>query len=345
MYADDIVQCGDTVGQLRSHIRVLEQYCSSWGMKVNLKKTKIMVFRRGGPLKNNEQWFFDKTKIDVVSEYKYLGLVFSTTLSWSRAQLTLAIQAQKALLKLHRLDKMCDGLPPQLQFELFDRTISPILCYGSEIWGFNYSDIIETVHTKFCKRVLGVNKFTSNAAVLGDCGRYSLSVTYYKRCIKYWLKIIQTPDGRYIKECYRVLKELDDFGRKTWATNVRTLLYRYGFGHVWFAQGVGQNDLFIQKFVQRIKDCYIQDWHSEITNSDKLNTYRIIKNLEFGMELYLKELKHKKFRAVVAQLRCSSHKLAIETGRHEGVPRVDRICVYCQNIFNENFIENEEHFI
>ena len=49
LYADDMVQCGNTVGQLRSHI--FEKYCSSWGMKVNLKKPKIMVFGRGGPLK------------------------------------------------------------------------------------------------------------------------------------------------------------------------------------------------------------------------------------------------------------------------------------------------------
>ena len=40
--------------------------------------------------------------------------------------------------------------------ELFDKLISPILNYGSEMWGFYKSKDIETVHLHFCKKLLGV---------------------------------------------------------------------------------------------------------------------------------------------------------------------------------------------
>ena len=59
LFADDMINCGDTVGNLQNLINKLQNYCSSWGLKVNVGKTKIMVFRRGGIIKRNERWFLD----------------------------------------------------------------------------------------------------------------------------------------------------------------------------------------------------------------------------------------------------------------------------------------------
>ena len=38
----------------------------------------------------------------------------------------------------------------ECQFDIFDKTILPILLCGSEIWGFENIDIIERVHLRFC---------------------------------------------------------------------------------------------------------------------------------------------------------------------------------------------------
>ena len=48
MYADDIVLVGETIIQLQRKINILEKFCREYGMKVNLDKTKVMVFRNGG---------------------------------------------------------------------------------------------------------------------------------------------------------------------------------------------------------------------------------------------------------------------------------------------------------
>ena len=71
-------------------------FWKSHGPDVNLTKTKIMVLRRGGPLRNNEEWYFDSRKIEIVSTYKYLGLIMSSTLCWARTVTTLTTQASKA---------------------------------------------------------------------------------------------------------------------------------------------------------------------------------------------------------------------------------------------------------
>ena len=48
LFADDIAQGADLVGRLQHQINVLKDFCNISGMKVNLEKTKIFVFRNGG---------------------------------------------------------------------------------------------------------------------------------------------------------------------------------------------------------------------------------------------------------------------------------------------------------
>ena len=55
----------------------------------NLLKTKISVFRCGGIVKRNEKWFYGGEKNQCVKKYEYLGLLFTTALSWSLAKRTL----------------------------------------------------------------------------------------------------------------------------------------------------------------------------------------------------------------------------------------------------------------
>jgi hypothetical protein len=225
LYADDMVHLSDTIGQTQNQLNILSQFCSNFGMKVNLNKSKIMVFRNGGPLKDNEKWFYNGEKVETVTYYKYLGVVFSNRLKWSKATKTLAAQANKALFAIKRLYKKCNGLSINVCFKLFDSMILPILCYGSEIWGYKKYDVIENVQLKFCKFLLGVNSNTTSSAVLGECGRNPLFVKYACRCIKYWCKVITMDDYRLPKATYIMLKQLDENGKITWVTHIKKFTF------------------------------------------------------------------------------------------------------------------------
>ena len=69
LYADDIAEGSDTVGRLQFMINVLIEYCRMWSLIVNLCKTIIVGFRRGGKPKRSEKWYFNGKKMDVVSSY------------------------------------------------------------------------------------------------------------------------------------------------------------------------------------------------------------------------------------------------------------------------------------
>ena len=72
LFADDIAMCSDMPGRLQHMLNVLKMFCDKWGLKLNLLKTKILVFRRGGIVKRNEKWFYGgKKKINVK---KYINI-------------------------------------------------------------------------------------------------------------------------------------------------------------------------------------------------------------------------------------------------------------------------------
>ena len=54
--------------------------------------------------------------------------------------------------------------------ELFDKLITPIMKYGSEVWGFIEGKSLERVHLQFCKQLLGVKESTQNDFVYGELG-------------------------------------------------------------------------------------------------------------------------------------------------------------------------------
>ncbi len=81
MYADDICIVNDSVGRLQNQLNVLCTFCNKYGLNVNLSKTKVIIFRNGGPLRQNERFYFNGAELERVSYYKYLGVLFSSRLS------------------------------------------------------------------------------------------------------------------------------------------------------------------------------------------------------------------------------------------------------------------------
>jgi hypothetical protein len=90
------------------------------------------------------------------------------------------------------------------------------------------------------------------------------------------------------------------------------------------------------------KSLFITAWKKQINqfSDSKLKLYNICKN-NFGLEKYLAIVNNFELRRSFTKLRTSSHRLQIELGRYQGVPRHYRICAKCSS----NVIEDELHFV
>ena len=116
-----------------------------------------------------------------------------------------------------------------------------------------------------------------------------------KRCIQYWMRIMNMPDHRYVKQCYVMLKYYDSIGCVNWVTKVKHSLCSNGFGYIWEQQTAVNQKLFICQFVQRLKDQYMQQWVDVCNSTSKLDSYCLYKT-SFTYEKYLDVLDVKKFR-------------------------------------------------
>ena len=161
-----------------------------------------MVFRRGGTLRNNDKWTYKGSKIEVVNFYRYLGVVFTPKLSWSKTFSCLTAQAKKAIFNIITYQKKFGKLCYEDNFKVFDSMTVPILCYGAEILGTSYNKLIESIQATFCKIFLRLTKNTPNSMALGECGRLPLQHIYMTRAVRYWTRLIHLENNRLPHQAY-----------------------------------------------------------------------------------------------------------------------------------------------
>ena len=76
LYADDTVILADSKEDLQKSLDNLAIYSKTWKLKVNTEKTKVMIFSRSGKNNKNLTFKFGGEPIEIVNEFKYLGIVF-----------------------------------------------------------------------------------------------------------------------------------------------------------------------------------------------------------------------------------------------------------------------------
>ena len=198
-----------------------EEYCYNWKLQVNASKTKIVIFSEERPNKN-VQFVFQNNILEVTDEYKYLGIYLGRSGSFVTAKKHIAEQANKALFALLRKIKSL-SLPFDIQIDVFDKTIKPILLYGCEVWGYGNIDVIERVQLKFFKYIFNLKKSTPSYMIYGELRIMPLSVDIQTRLISFWSKIIENSDKQKLStEIYKIIYTLHNASimRSVWVENI-----------------------------------------------------------------------------------------------------------------------------
>jgi exonuclease III len=335
LFADDTVLFSYTKEGLQTLLDNLYTYCSEWGVTVNTDKTVVMVCKKGNAPLTDFDFYFNGHKLKYVNKFTYLGVTISSNGCSNQAQLALSKQAMKALFSLNSLFDIVQ-MHISEKLKLFESMVSPILFYGSEVWGFHKARNVEGVYLKFLKQILNVRQQTTNSSVYGELGLFPLHVIRNVRIVKYWFKIIKNPDSLMYKLYF--MKNAHGMFVNEWTVNLKKLLDNLGFAYL-----LNSNDIEYQQLnsvIQRIYDQYIQQWFSEIGTLNKLESYRLFKD-SFTCEKYLSCVDNTKYRVALTRFRCSAHKLLIEEGRYRNIIREERICRLC----NMNLVESEYHFL
>ena len=110
----------------------IERYCKTWGMRLKVNKTKIMIFVSGRHTKH--EFILSNNRIEIVSSFKYLSIHLLKKNSWNRTTKPVAQHASKSLHNVFTVYNQLDLVTLQ-KVALFDSLVTHILNYGAEISG------------------------------------------------------------------------------------------------------------------------------------------------------------------------------------------------------------------
>ena len=79
-FADDSQLLSTSASGLQLSLNKMQQFCKSHGLKVNVAKTKILIYGKRG----SHSWFYNNSQVDVVQQYKLLGLTLHSRKFFSK---------------------------------------------------------------------------------------------------------------------------------------------------------------------------------------------------------------------------------------------------------------------
>ena len=248
---------------------------------------------------------------------------------------------------------------------LFQKLISPIVLYGSEIWSsfsnhqlkklskdpsilssLSIGNQIEIVQLKFLKLILGLRRNCATLAVLGEVSEFPIALNGLVRMIKFWHRINNMEDGRLTKKALNVI-ESSQSDISNWLSTVKLSMKALSLDNIFSSPSCYSSTYVERMFKAKIRESFIQYWNSELNIADvnsirnsKLRTYKMFKS-KFAMEDCFINLHDFESRKIVAKFRRGDHTLMIETGRHKKIDLEERMCKMC----SQKMVEDERHFL
>ena len=124
LYADDTILMSNNEKHFQNLLNYFAEYCKRWHLKIKINKTKIMIFG-GNNRSNNKIFTLNGNAVEIVKEFKYLGVLFTQNGRFVQNTKNLSTLACKAMYLLRRRIVNLN-LPIDCQLKLFDQTVVPI---------------------------------------------------------------------------------------------------------------------------------------------------------------------------------------------------------------------------
>ena len=196
---------------------------------------------------------------------------------------------------------------------------------------------IEKTHLHFCKRYLEVHNKSSNIACRAGLGRFPLIIDINEKILDYVHYLQGKDEHSIVKQSLRISADLHYNGQTSFYSSLIKMSEYYNFPNFNYYT---LNENNIKQYIDLMKKNYISYWHQTLQRSKKLNFYYTIKKT-YDPSAYLDLTRKIASRKALVKLRISSHKLLIETGKYDNIPRNERV----RNVCNCKTIEDEIHFL
>ncbi|KAI5729013.1 hypothetical protein M8J77_024205 [Diaphorina citri] len=314
-------------------LSIFNDYCNKKELSVNTEKTNVMIFRRKGRISSNYKFFFNNKELKIVTSYLYLGVLFTPQICFRENSKRAINKAAKASAVTNNLWAKTGVHSWENKMTLYHAIVKSTLLYAAEVWGSRYQEILEKAQVKYFKTYLFWPRNTPNYIVRRETGVDKLSTNILEKMLKWWVKILQMPEERYPKICFKELKRIEFYNP-------------LATGHNWAAQlreellNIGREDLYnsenpeeIKGEIESILTLHRQKTRQEDTRRISQSSYSdLYQHITTGLETepYLTfDLRIERIRTV-SHLRVASRKeIRIYTNRCSYVMNTEEICSIC----------------
>lgn len=225
LYADDIIILAYSLKELQKKINVLFNFCNSHGLKVNLNKTKYMIFGKKHDKSKNTPTY-GNISIERVKEYVYLGVTFTEVPNFYNAKISFFNKVKNASAQLHSLIYRSKMNKFESHLTLFNSLVRSTLIYCASIWGLKYLHEFENFRIRFLKRLFLLPKVAPAWFLRLELETGNSEIFFLKQIVKFWLRIILLDKKSLVYKCYEALKYTHS-NTYNWYRDLKTILTKW----------------------------------------------------------------------------------------------------------------------
>lgn len=205
-YADDVVLLADKEEELRSILDRLEGYLDRKRLELNVRKTKIMRFRKGGRRLKKKCWRWKGKEIKKVKEFCYLGYTLQRN-GRQEAHIRERIRKAAAIMgQVWGIGKRRFGGDWGKRLWVFDKLVWTVLGYGAEIWGWQERKKIESLKERYLRWLFGVKAKTPGYLKRDEIQRKKLRGRARRRASSFERRLVEGGGSELARECWEEMK-------------------------------------------------------------------------------------------------------------------------------------------
>ncbi len=157
-YADDMTLLAIDLREMQSMLICLERYLKKKKLILNLKKSKMQIFKKGGKRAKQEKWNWNwkGQEVEVVKCFKYLGYIMQSNNGNSEHIKYICKKARMGMGAVWGIGKRLFKNELGKRLKLFNANTEAILMYGVEVWGWREEAELQELLMKYWKWMLGV---------------------------------------------------------------------------------------------------------------------------------------------------------------------------------------------
>ena len=275
LYADDMVLISNIEENLQIMLDTMYDWCSKWRLSVNRTKSQIIHFRRSKQKVTNFVFKYGGQNLEIVKEYKYLGVIFDEHLKFTQCSKTLAESGGRALGAVRSKFKQYKDIGYKTFTTMYNAGVTPITHYNASVWRFDSKNKnAELVQNKAIRYVLGVHNSTPIPALVGEMGWLPSKYSKYICMLQLWNHLVVMSNDRLTKHVFNIDYNQTE-NHNNWCCEIREIL-----------SSIGEQELYDRREVCNIEickekmfECAQTEWKLNVQAKPKLRTYMLNINM------------------------------------------------------------------